>query len=126
MAEAWFRHHANRLNFAVESFSAGISPKGIHPLAVQVMGEVGIDISEQKSEPVENYINGNFDYVITVCDKAAANCPFFGNTLNKIHWPFEDPDAATGTDDEIIAGFRCIRDQIGEKIYHWIESGIAR
>jgi len=84
------------------------------------MAETGIEISEQTSDSIESYFNDRFDFVITVCDKAAANCPVFPGTGTKRHWLFDDPDAVRGKVVEILYDFRCIRDEISLKIEDWL------
>jgi len=119
MAEALLRKYAaNRF----EPYSAGLEPKPIHPLAIEVMREVGIDISNQRSKNIEEYIGKvHFGYVITVCDNAEKNCPFFPGITTRLHWSFEDPAAFEGSDNEKLAKFREIRDQIESRIKGWLE-----
>jgi arsenate reductase len=97
-----------------EVFSAGTEPAPVvHPKAVKVMKEVGIDISDHEPESVDNYIEESFDYVITVCDDARENCPVFtGNVKHRLHIGFRDPASATGTREEIMDVFRRVRDEI--------------
>ena len=97
-----------------EIFSAGTNPTHtVHPKAIRVMKEVGIDISENHPESIDLFLGQNFDYVITVCDGAKETCPTFtGNVNSKIHIGYEDPAEATGTEDEILSTFRKIRDKI--------------
>jgi len=106
----------------VEVYSAGLEPKGVSPRAIQVMKEVGVDISKHSSDHLSKYIGQSFDYVITVCDNAAANCPVFPGAGTKLHWPFEDPADATGTEEQVLAVFRRIRDDIGTKVRNWLEA----
>ena len=96
--------------------SAGIISSYVHPLAIQVMQEIGIDISKKTSKSMDQFIKQRFDYVITLCDDAAKVCPSFGGLGKRLHWPFEDPAAAIGTTEERLAVFRRIRDGIKEKI----------
>ncbi len=117
MAEGFFRHYGND---KLEVFSAGIEPKGLNPKAVQVMEEIGIDISGQSSKHVSRYVGQSFDYVITVCDNAAKNCPVFPGHGKKLHWPFDDPAEATGSEEEILRVFRRVRDEIGRTIRTWL------
>jgi arsenate reductase len=119
MAEGFFRHFGGD---GVEVYSAGLSPKGVHPLAIKVMAEIGIDISKQTSNNLDEYRSQKFDYLITVCDNAAANCPVFPGEGKRLHWPFDDPAVATGTEEEILAEFRRIRDQIGAAVRQFLES----
>jgi arsenate reductase len=98
----------------IEVFSAGTNPSNeVHPKAITVMHEVGIDLAENKPEPVEKYLNQTFDYVITVCGGAKESCPaFIGNVKNKLHIGFEDPAEVVGTEKEITNEFRKIREEI--------------
>lgn len=95
-------------------FSAGTKPeKEVNPYAVQVMAEMGIDISDQYPKSVNQFIKKSFDYVITVCDNARQICPVFtGKVRNRLHIGFEDPADATGTDDEKMLVYRKVRDEI--------------
>ena len=113
MAEGILKSFDSQLNV----LSAGTKPeKHVNPLAIEVMKEIGIDISTSKAENVVKYINQSFDHVITVCDNAKESCPIFiGNVKNLIHIGFQDPAAASGTHDEIIITYRRIRDEIIEK-----------
>lgn len=119
MAEGFIHYHGSG---KMDVCSAGLEPKGVHPIAVQVMAEVGIDISAHTSDPVTKYLAQKFDYVITVCDNAAERCPVFPGSVSSLHWPFVDPAAATGTDQEILAEFRKVRDQIDVRVRHWLAS----
>ncbi len=110
MAEGFLKQFDKNLHVR----SAGTNPSfQIHPKAVKVMAEVGINISEQKPENVETYLNSIWDYVITVCDNAKETCPvFLGEVKQQIHIGFEDPAEATGTEEEIMTMFRRVRDEI--------------
>jgi arsenate reductase len=103
-----------------EVFSAGTHPRSIHPLAVKVMAELGIDISEAAghyAKGIEEFANKPpMDLVVTVCDDAAEECPFFPNARRQEHWGFPDPSAATGTEEERLAVFRQVRDAIARRI----------
>jgi arsenate reductase len=101
--------------------SAGILPSFVHPIAIQVMKEVGIDISHQASKSVERFSNEVFDYTITLCDYAATLCPAFPGQGKRLHWPFEDPASAIGTNEQRLAVFRKIRDQIKRKIVEFLK-----
>jgi arsenate reductase len=118
MAEGFLTSFGTEL----EVFSAGTNPSGeVHPLAIKVMQDVGIDISNSNPKNVEQYLNSHFDYVITVCDNAKETCPvFLGKVEHRLHIGFEDPAEAEGTEDERLAVFRKIRDEIKsefEKFY---------
>ncbi|MEA1980956.1 MAG: arsenate reductase ArsC [candidate division Zixibacteria bacterium] len=119
MAEGWLRYFMSNNNIVK---SAGLKPKGVHPLAIKVMNEAGVDISGHTSDSVNKFINDKFDFIITVCDNAAENCPVFSGGGKKIHMPFDDPDAATGTDEEILETFRRVRDEIKIEMKNWLES----
>jgi arsenate reductase len=91
---------------AFEVYSAGTAPKGINPFTVRVLSAAGIDISGDRSKHVSEYEGQSFDYVITVCDAAAEQCPVFPGAPQRIHWSFVDPAAVTGSDDEKLAAFQ--------------------
>jgi arsenate reductase len=95
-----------------EVFSAGTEETRVHPLAIEAMHESGIDISNQRSKMLEEFQGQQFDYVITVCDRANESCPIFPGSTERIHWSFDDPSAATGTDEQRLRVFRQIRDAI--------------
>jgi len=123
MAEGFFRQYlsdAGDSSSAAEVRSAGLKPHGVHPKAIKVMQEAGIDISGQTSNHLSEYLSEPFDYVITVCDNAAANCPVFPVDTNRLHWPSDDPAAATGDEDVVLSEFRRIRDEIGVTIKRWL------
>jgi len=98
----------------IRVFSAGTNPSDkVHPMAVVVMNEIGVDLSKHHPKLVDEFLHEEFDYVITVCDNAKEYCPvFIGNVKQRVHIRFEDPAEATGTEDEIYAVFRNIRDEI--------------
>jgi arsenate reductase (thioredoxin) len=99
-----------------EAMSAGTEATRVRPLAVRAMGEMGVDISGQESKTLDWYLKEPFDYVITVCDDANEACPFFPGAVNRLHWSFEDPSKAEGTEEERLAVFRSVRDLIRERI----------
>ncbi len=103
-----------------EVFSAGTDPKGLNPLAVEVMRETGIDISRQESKSIERFLNQSFDYIITVCDRARDNCPTFPGDNERIHWSYDDPAAATGTREQQLAVFRRVRNEMSERLRLWV------
>jgi arsenate reductase len=118
MAEAILRKFAGD---RFEVFSAGIEPKGIHPLTLEVMQEAGYDLSAHTSKPLSDYIGKkNFDYLITVCSDADKQCPHFPGMGTRMHWGFEDPAAFEGSQQEKTAKFRDIRDQITDRIRSWL------
>ena len=103
-----------QLEPSFEVHSAGVRPASeVHPLAVQVMKEIGIDLSQHYPKHVDCYLNQPWDYVVTVCGGARETCPLFkGKVEHKIHIGFDDPDAFTGNSEEIISEFRRVRDEI--------------
>ena len=115
MAEGFLKSFDPKL----EVYSAGTSAEEkVNPYAVKVMKEAGIDISGQKPESVEKYLNKSFDYVITVCDGAKEVCPVFnGDVKNKLHIGFEDPAKARGTEEEKLKAYRKVRDEIGDTFH---------
>ncbi|MFQ5820616.1 MAG: arsenate reductase ArsC [Candidatus Heimdallarchaeota archaeon] len=98
-------------------YSAGIEPSSVHPLAIKVMAELGIDISMHRSKIIENFRGMEFDYVVTVCDQAKETCPFFPGGKNFLHQGFKDPSTCTGTEEEKLTCFRRTR----EEIRNWVE-----
>lgn len=119
MAEGWLRHLGGEL---FDVASAGTNPVGLNPLAVQVMNEVGIDLASHRSKHIDEFSDQTFDFVITVCDHAKETCPFFPNAQTLLHWSFEDPAAIEGSYEETLAGFRRIRDAIGQTIRQWLDA----
>lgn len=108
MAEALMRHmYGDRFDV----FSAGTNPGVVNPYAIRAMQELGVDMSSHRSKSVDEFMDQDFDYVVTVCDNARKNCPFFPGK-NVIHRAFRDPAAAKGTKEEVMAVFRQIRDEI--------------
>lgn len=96
-----------------EVASAGSNPAGyVHPLALRVMREIGIDISGHRSKPLNEFLGRPVETVITVCGHADQACPTFPGQVHRHHWPFEDPAQATGSDEEKLAVFRRVRDEI--------------
>ena len=120
MAEAIWRHETGD---RYEVFSAGTFPAGVHPLARQVVEELGIDMSGQFSKSVYSMAERPFDLVITVCDSAKEVCPIFPRARRQLHWPFRDPIAAVGTVEERLTEFRRIRDEIRTKIREFLGQG---
>ena len=93
--------------------SAGSKPAGyVHPMAIRVMDEIGIDISGHRSKPLSDFLSQKVDTVITVCGHVDQACPVFPGQVNRHHWPFDDPARAVGSEDEILAVFRRVRDEI--------------
>lgn len=122
MAEGLLRHDAgNRF----EVFSAGIYPSYVRPLAIEAMREVGIDISAHRSKSVEEFVDQDMDYVITVCDHANEVCPVFPAKTKRIHWSIADPVAAWGDDEAQLQAFRVARDDIRQRFRKWLAEDSA-
>ena len=119
MAEAFLRKYAGE---RFEVHSAGLEPRPINPLTIKVMQEVGFDMSAHRSKGIDDYLGKvHFQYLITVCDDAEKNCPTTWPGVNqRLHWSFEDPARFTGTDEQKLAKFRQVRDQIGVKVKAWL------
>jgi len=114
MAEGWLRRLGDG---RAEAFSAGTHPaSAVNPLAIQVMGEVGIDLSEQRPKSVEGFLGQPLDYVITVCDDAAEVCPIFPGPVQRIHWSFPDPAKVQGDEATRLSAFRQVRDGLRERL----------
>ncbi len=118
MAEGLLRNLAGD---TFDVYSAGIEPTEVHPMAIRAMKEIGIDISSQKSKSATNYLSEHFGYIITVCDDAKEKCPVFPGIAIRLHWPFEDPALASGSEEEKLKVFRKVRDKIKEKIVDWLK-----
>lgn len=113
MAEGLLRHIAGD---RFEVHSAGTEKTRVNPFAIAAMKDLGIDISSHWSKTILELGGQDFDFVITVCDNANESCPVFPGTTTRIHWSFEDPSAATGTDEEKLAEFKRIRDQLRARL----------
>jgi arsenate reductase len=113
MAEVLLRHHGGD---RFEVHSAGTEPRGVNPLTLRVLEEAGIDGSGASSKSVNDYLGQTFDYVVTVCDQARQVCPVFPGVHESLHWGYEDPAEAEGTDEERLAVFRKVFIQIGERV----------
>lgn len=109
IAEGYLRHFSNG---RATVYSAGVETHGVNPKAIAIMEEDGIDISGHTSDNIDQYYGTDFDFVITVCDNAKENCPFFPTKAQKFHHNFPDPAKATGTQSEIFDEFRKVRDMI--------------
>lgn len=119
MAEGWSRHLKGDV---IEAYSAGVCPSGVNRRAIKVMAEADVDISEQTSKHVDEILGFDFDYVVTLCDKAREHCPVFGGKAKLIHRVFEDPSSVVGGEEEIVAAYRKIRDDIRPFIETFPES----
>ncbi len=124
MAEGFLRKYAGD---RFEAHSAGLEPKGINPLTLEVMDEAGVDLSGQRSKGVETYLGKlHFHYLITLCDDAEKNCPATWPGVNqRLHWSFEDPGAFEGSDGQRLAKFREVRDRIEAQIKTWIAEAVV-
>ena len=109
MAEGWARHLKSDV---IDAYSAGIRPIGVSSRAAKVMAEAGVDISMHKSEHIDEFSGIDFDYVVTLCDNASKSCPVFRGKAGIVHKPFDDPYFASGSEEEIMATFRKVRDDI--------------
>lgn len=120
MAEGFAREFGKGI---IEPFSAGLIAAGVHPRAIAVMKEIGIDISRQRSKTIDEKLLKTMDAVITLCDNAAEACPWTPPGITRLHWPIIDPVGTVGTEEKIIKEFRRARDEIRTKIEQFI-SGI--
>jgi arsenate reductase (thioredoxin) len=122
MCEAFLKHYAGD---RFDAQSAGLDPGALNPLAVEVMAEIGIDISQNKTKSVfDVWKRGEaFQYVVAVCDAdSAEKCPIFPGVTKRLHWPFHDPSSVTGTQDQKLQKARQIRDEIAAKVQEWLAS----
>ena len=119
MAEGLMRHHGGDI---FDVYSAGLDAQGVNPHAIEVMKELGIDISKQESKNISVYLNKiDFDLLITVCSNADKNCPTIPGLKNRLHWGFDDPATIQGSNGIQIAKFREIRDFINSRIKNWLK-----
>ena len=120
MAEAFLRKHGSD---RFDAYSAGLDPKGIHPLTVRAMAEAGIDVSGYRSKGVSDFLGKkSFQYLITVCDRAEKNCPTaWPGIVHRLHWTFEDPAAYEGSEEAKLDKFREVRNQIEKKVLDWLK-----
>ena len=121
MAEGYLRKYAGD---KAEVYSAGIETHGVNPRAIQIMKEDGIDISNHTSNNINEYRDINFDFVITVCDHAKEQCPFFPSNAKKFHYNFPDPAKASGSEEEIMNHFREVRELIKEYSQRFVEDNL--
>lgn len=117
LGEALFRHLGGD---RIEAHSAGIEPKGVHPLTLRILEEAGLPTAGLTSKSVNDYLGQRFDYVITVCDDSRAVCPVFPGVHEALHWGYPDPAAVTGTEEEQLAAFRAVFTQLGERIHQFL------
>lgn len=121
IAEGFLRHYAGE---KANIYSAGVETHGVNPRAISIMNEVGIDLSNHTSNHVDEYININFDFVITVCDNAKERCPYFPTNAEKFHYNFPDPAKASGTEEEIVNEFRRVRVLIDDYCKDFVQKHI--
>ena len=117
MAEGLLRHLAGH---CFEVASAGTEAPGVNPLAVRAMAERGVDISGQGSKTLDRFLDDTWDFVVTVCDGAREACPVFPRAATRVHWSFDDPSRAGGSDEERVVVFRRVRDEIETRITAWL------
>jgi arsenate reductase (thioredoxin) len=117
MAEALINHD---LGDRYQAFSAGTAPKTPHPLALKVLAELGIEHKGARSKHMDQFARETFDYVITLCDTANETCPIFFGGTKRTHIGFDDPDKASGTEEEILGVFRRVRDEIRMRIEEYL------
>lgn len=119
MAEALLRRRAGD---RFDVYSAGLEPRGIHPMTVRVMEEVGVNMEGHRSKPLNEFLGSlRVQYAITVCQQAEQSCPsVWPFTTHRLFWPFEDPAAFEGTEAEQLQTFREVRDRIDERIERWL------
>ena len=123
MAEGLVNHF---LAGKVTAFSAGVRPSRVNPRAIRVMAELGIDISKQWSKSLDDLQDEKFDLVITVCDQAREQCPFFPGPTEQLHLGFPDPARATGSEEEILTAFRQVRDAMRKQILPLLQQKISQ
>jgi arsenate reductase (thioredoxin) len=119
MAEGLLRDMAGD---RIEVTSAGVAPTHVRPEAIQVMKEIGIDISKHRSKSIEEFVTQAFDFVITVCDNANHHCPMFAGTRERIHWSVGDPAAVHGDEKTRLEAFRRVRDDLRERLRQFVEN----
>lgn len=119
MAEALLRKYAGD---HFEVYSAGLEPKGLNPYTIKVLEEIGVDTSQHYSKTLDTFMGKvHFGYLITVCSNAEENCPVFPGMGVRLHWPFEDPAAFVGSEEETLQKFREVRDQIDARVRQWLK-----
>ena len=123
MAEGLLRELAGE---RMDVWSAGAKPAAVNPLAIAVMRERGLDISQHVSKHLNQFLHQPFDYVLTVCDNAAESCPLFPGPAQRIHWSFSDPAAGDGDETRRLAAFRTVRDAIEQQLQTWLSGAEMR
>lgn len=121
IAEGFLKHFVGS---KAKIYSAGIETHGVNPRAIKTMKEVGIDLSGHTSNHINEYANIDFDFVITVCDNAKENCPYFPTQAKKFHYNFPDPAKAAGTEEEIMQQFRSVREIISTYCYEFVQDNL--
>jgi arsenate reductase len=109
-----------------EVMSAGTEPGQVHMLAIRAMDEIGIDITDARSIDVAQFVGQDFDYVITVCDRANESCPIFPGDPKRIHWSFPDPSTVEGSEEVRLAAFRTVRDELRQRLQTWANVAARR
>lgn len=108
------------------AWSAGIEPKGVHPLTLVTLRQAGISVAGLRSKAVQEFLGESFDVIITLCQPAKGNCPFFPGPGLRLHWHLEDPAEATGSEAERLAVFRRVGDELDQRIERLVSEGISR
>ncbi|MCY4062941.1 MAG: arsenate reductase ArsC [Chloroflexi bacterium] len=119
MGEGLLRHIAGD---KLDVFSAGRAPSGVNPLAIEAMRARGIDIASHHSHHIDQYLEREFDFVITLCDSAAESCPVFPGRAERIHWSLPDPAAVTGDEPAVLQSFIDVREGLEKKLSAWLRS----
>jgi len=122
MAEGFLRHHGGD---RYEVFSAVTSPSPVNPMAIEVMGENGVDITGQRSNSIDEFLGQDFDLVVTTCDNARDQCPVFPGQAKMLHWGLEDPAGAEGSREEKLKVFRRVRDELEKLIQSHFLAGLG-
>ena len=123
IAEGYLRHFAAE---RAEIYSAGIETHGVNPKAIEIMKRDGIDISAHTSNNINEYLDIDFDFVITVCDNAKERCPYFPSNAVKLHYNFPDPAKAVGTEEEVMEQFRAVREMIRSYTQNFVNENLKR
>jgi thioredoxin type arsenate reductase len=123
MAEALLRHDGGS---RFDVVSAGVSPRGVHPMTIKALAKVGIDITRARSKSVGEFLGQQFDYVITVCDRARATCPVFPGGSETLHWGIDDPVEAEGTEAERLAAFDRVLREVSARIHAFMPIALGR
>ncbi len=121
IAEGYLRHFAGE---KAEIYSAGIETHGVNPRAISIMKEDGIDISKHTSNNIDEYLDIDFDFVITVCDNAKEHCPVFPTKAKKFHYNFPDPAKSKGTEEEVLEEFRQVRQMIKDYSQQFVSDNL--